>query len=236
LRRQEKHGDGTPKTYILQKYIERPLLYRRRKFDLRHYMMLSCAHGRMKGYWYREGYVRTTSAEYTLKQSAGGVHLTNDAVQKGLPDYGKFEKGNKITYQDLNAYLHTQDPSFDFFALVYPKMRAIARDVIHASALNIDPGRRANNFELFGLDFMVDASYDVWLIEVNSNPCLETTCPVLSRIIPKLIENTLQYSPPYLGSASTPSSRPPSASSPSTSHTLTISTTTMPMSWSSMRP
>ena len=52
LKRQEKHSDGTLKTYILQKYIERPLLYKRRKFDLRHYMMVNCANGRMKGYWY----------------------------------------------------------------------------------------------------------------------------------------------------------------------------------------
>lgn len=53
----------------------------------------------MKGYWYRHGYVRTTSSEYTLEISLGSVHLTNDAVQKCLPDYGKYEKGNKISYE-----------------------------------------------------------------------------------------------------------------------------------------
>lgn len=98
LKRQEKHQDGTLKTYIIQKYIERPLLYKKRKFDLRHYMMLNCSNGRMKGYWYKLGYVRTTSSQYTLKISNGSVHLTNDAVQKNLPDYGRFEKGNKIYY------------------------------------------------------------------------------------------------------------------------------------------
>lgn len=61
--------------------------------------MLNCSNGLMKGYWYRGGYVRTTSAEYTLKKTAGSVHLTNDAVQKNMPDYGKYEKGNKITYE-----------------------------------------------------------------------------------------------------------------------------------------
>ena len=30
-----------------------------------------------------------------------------------------------------------------------------------------------NTYELFGLDFMIDDSYHVWLIEVNTNPCLE---------------------------------------------------------------
>jgi len=51
-------------------------------------------------------------------------------------------------------------------------MKQIATDVMRASALNIDPQRRVNNFEIFGMDFMIDASYKVWLIEVNTNPCL----------------------------------------------------------------
>lgn len=38
-----------------------------RKFDLRHYMMISCVNGIVKGYWYKEGYVRTTSTEYSLE-------------------------------------------------------------------------------------------------------------------------------------------------------------------------
>lgn len=56
--------------------------------------------------------------------------------------------------------------------MVYPKMKQLATDAIHASAFNLDPLRRANNFEVFGLDFMIDEEYNVWLIEVNTNPCL----------------------------------------------------------------
>lgn len=41
-----------------------------------------------------------------------------------------------------------------------------------ASANYLDPESLANNFELFGLDFMIDEKLKVWLIEVNSNPCL----------------------------------------------------------------
>ncbi len=181
------------------------MLYRRRKFDLRHYIMLTCINGCVKGYWYRYGYVRTTSAEYSLSGTAGAVHLTNDAVQKTLPDYGRFEKGNKITYEDLDAYLKKGDPSFDFQRQIYPQMKATATSAIHASALNLDPQRRANNFEVFGLDLMIDADYKVWLIEVNTNPCLETTCPVLSKVIPTFIEHAFQYLPNYSELQSTPS-------------------------------
>lgn len=36
---------------------------------------------------------------------------------------------------------------------------------------------------------MIDDNFKVWLIEVNTNPCLELSCPLLARIIPALIEN-----------------------------------------------
>ena len=39
---------------------------------------------------------------------------------------------------------------------------------------------------------MIDDNYRVWLIEVNTNPCLELSSPLLSKIIPMMIENTLR--------------------------------------------
>jgi len=64
-------------------------------------MMMTCVNGQIKGYWYKDGYVRTTSTEYTLNTNNSKIHLTNDAVQKNLPDYGKYEKGNKLSYDEL---------------------------------------------------------------------------------------------------------------------------------------
>jgi tubulin monoglycylase TTLL3/8 len=48
----------------------------------------------------------------------------------------------------------------------------------------IDPFRRVNSFEIFGFDFMIDENFNVILIEANTNPCIELSCPLLSRIIP----------------------------------------------------
>ena len=61
--------------------------------------MINCSNGMIKGYWFKDGYARTTSSEYTLKQGGGNIHLTNDAVQKQLPEYGKYEKGTTISYE-----------------------------------------------------------------------------------------------------------------------------------------
>lgn len=46
--------------------------------------------------------------------------------------------------------------------------------------------------EVFGLDFMIDDEFRLYLIEVNTNPCLELSCPLLARLIPTLIENALK--------------------------------------------
>lgn len=91
LKGKERSGDGSLRTFILQKYLERPLLYKSRKFDIRHYLLVSCINGSIRAYWYPEGYIRTSSATYSLARNADLLtHLTNDAVQKHSEDYGKY--------------------------------------------------------------------------------------------------------------------------------------------------
>jgi hypothetical protein len=40
---------------------------------------------------------------------------------------------------------------------------------------------------------MIDENLVPWLIEVNTNPCLELTAPNLARLIPNMIENAIKY-------------------------------------------
>jgi len=44
-------------------------------------------------------------------------------------------------------------------------------------------------FELFGYDFMVDVNKKVWLIEVNTNPCLEESSNLLKSYIPRMLDD-----------------------------------------------
>jgi len=43
-------------------------------------------------------------------------------------------------------------------------MKEIATDIIKANYKNIDRDRKMNNFEIFGLDFMLDNKLKPWLI------------------------------------------------------------------------
>ena len=71
-------------------------------------MILTCFPKFLIGYWYQEGYIRTSSKEFSIKNVTNKlIHLTNDAVQKKGDDYGKFESGNKVdfNYIYINIYM-----------------------------------------------------------------------------------------------------------------------------------
>jgi hypothetical protein len=65
--------------FVIQKYIERPLLIDGRKFDIRLWVLISFDN---RCYLFQEGYIRTSSYKFTLDTiNQPMVHLTNNAVQ-----------------------------------------------------------------------------------------------------------------------------------------------------------
>lgn len=121
------------------------------------------------------------------------VHLTNDAIQKKGKEYGRFESANKMSFTEFQEYLAEKTKmGKGKFARSYDQMKLIARDLIESVYQKLNPKRKQFAFELFGLDFMLDAALKPWLIEANSNPCLDTTGPLLGRLIPDVVENVFK--------------------------------------------
>jgi len=71
-------------------------------------------------------------------------------------------------------------------------MNKMTTDVFRAVYGKLDPKKRNNCFEVFGLDFMIDEHFKPYLIEVNTNPCLNLSAPLLVRLIPNMIENAFR--------------------------------------------
>ena len=46
-------------------------------------------------------------------------------------------------------------------------------------------------FEIFGYDFIIDESFNVSLIEVNTNPCLEESSDLLKKLLPRMLGKIL---------------------------------------------
>ena len=146
-------------------------------------------------YIYEEGYLRTSCREYSINNLANKlVHLTNDAVQKKAEDYGKFEPGNKLSYNEFQLFLDKNYPDLKicFERDIKPQMNKVSTDIFGACHGKLDPKRRLHCMEVFGLDFMIDDEFKVYLIEVNTNPCLELSSPLLARLIPNMLENALK--------------------------------------------
>jgi hypothetical protein len=101
------------KTFILQKYIEKPGLVKQRKFDIRVWVLLT---HELDGYFFKEGYLRTSSSPYSANKSNledDYIHLTNNAVQKKCPTYGTFEDGNMLSFDDFRRVLKEDKAGVD---------------------------------------------------------------------------------------------------------------------------
>lgn len=72
-------------------------------------------------------------------------------------------------------------------------MKKLATEAIRSVYTKINPHKKEFSFEVFGLDFLIDENFKVWLIEANTNPCLELSSPLLGRMIPSMLENAFKY-------------------------------------------
>ncbi len=53
----------------------------------------------------------------------------------------------------------------------------------------INKNNRAQCFEIFGYDFMLDEKCDPYLIEVNTNPCIQESSVLLESLLPRMLDD-----------------------------------------------
>ena len=131
-----KHND-----FIIQKYIERPQLIMQRKFDFRVWVLFDQDQNL---YIFKEGYIRMSGSDYGIDPNNvdnAAVHLTNNAVQKNLDTYGKYEDENIISYKRYQEILNEEQPEcgIDIYENIVPMMKAIIMKTFYAVRKTIDP-------------------------------------------------------------------------------------------------
>ena len=191
LNNNDKKKQYQSKKILLQKYIEKPLLYRGRKFDVRIWVLLS---HNMKVYIFKEGHLKATSSLFSLEDKNFFVHLTNYSVQKYSTDFGKVEIGNEISFDSFQQSLKEEynldiDDIRKFFMDKFKKIVEVSMKAVKKS-ININ--LRIGSFEIFGYDFMIDEELNPYLIEINTNPGLEISSPLISKLIPRMIDDALR--------------------------------------------
>eukprot|EP00826_Nyctotherus_ovalis_P019048 TRINITY_DN15807_c0_g1_i3.p1 TRINITY_DN15807_c0_g1~~TRINITY_DN15807_c0_g1_i3.p1 ORF type:complete len:359 (-),score=72.13 TRINITY_DN15807_c0_g1_i3:136-1167(-) len=174
--------------WVVQKYIEKPLLYKRRKFDIRVWALITSNN---ELFYYRQGYLRTSSEEYTLDTKQNYVHLTNNCLQQHGKKYSLHEVGNTISFEIFQNYLNEVYAGLgvDVERHLVGRMKDLMIDSFLSVREFLNPRKRKNSFELLGFDFLIDEDFRVWLIEVNINPYLGIPNKFIEGLLPKMLND-----------------------------------------------
>ena len=187
---EDKKKHYQSKKILLQKYIENPLLYNGRKFDMRIWVLLT--HD-MKVYLFKEGHLKATSYKFSLDNKDFFVHLTNYSVQKYSDNFAKFEIGNEISFDEFQISLKKDyDLNIDVRKDILNKIKKIVGISMKSAKKNINMNNRKGCFEIFGYDLMFDIDLNPYLIEINTNPGLEISSPLISKLVPRMIDDAFR--------------------------------------------
>lgn len=158
--------------YVVQKYIERPLLVYKTKFDIRQYFLLTIDEKFFNVWMYKNSYFKFSSREFGLDDFSESVHLTNHTVQKrfrnGNNRNSKLPPHNMWILKEFLNYLKEIGQGSIWDSKIYPTIIKSLLTIIQASMDGTEFAK--NNFHLCGADFMISEDFDPILIEINSSP------------------------------------------------------------------
>eukprot|EP00928_Gymnodinium_smaydae_P064365 TRINITY_DN4770_c1_g1_i2.p1 TRINITY_DN4770_c1_g1~~TRINITY_DN4770_c1_g1_i2.p1 ORF type:complete len:711 (+),score=135.18 TRINITY_DN4770_c1_g1_i2:43-2133(+) len=176
--------------WVIQQYVERPLLLAGRKFDMRAYCLVARTDPHL--WFFHAGYCKVALEEYDVsKLDDRFMHLTNACVQKSHPKYRESLRGSHIWSEaDAEAHLASVGGPTGFWPQVHEEMKRALGWIYRASKDKLE--RRAGYFDLWGVDFILDEGLGVHLLEVNSNPAMFfDSSAVLHDLVPRLVGGAL---------------------------------------------
>lgn len=179
--------------FIAQPYIDPPLLlpsYGNRKFHIRTYVV---AVGALKVFVYREMLALFAAKPYQPPAATDretGMDLTHHLTNTCFQD----ESTRKTSVHRFWA-LHEPHLASGWQERLFSQICEVTSEIFEAAAKEQMVHFQAipNAFEIFGVDFLVDANQDAYLLELNSYPDFKQTgADLQDTVVGSLFEEVLQ--------------------------------------------
>ena len=155
---------------VVSEYVARPLTIDGFKFDLRIYVLVT-SFAPLRAFVYNEGLARFATESYAVGKDSVYSQLTNATLNR----HGRnWSDDFKWKLSDLLLELeHRLNRSQEEI------MGKILRTVSQTLALvqpSMVPSKRSSPvnpfFELYGFDLLLDRDFNMWLLEINTNPSM----------------------------------------------------------------
>ena len=174
---------------IIQKYLDRPLLYNKRKFDIRCFVLIDYD---LNLFFFREGHLKASSELYNLNDRNRFIHITNYSLQKKSSKFETYEEGNEISYSDFKKFLESQNIPLSNFDKMISQMKLLVEISMKSVGTKFLKTNPVLSFEIFGYDFIIDNEFKPWILEINNNPGLGISSPVIEKIIPRMLDDAFR--------------------------------------------
>lgn len=189
-KKKNRNNRHIPESIVVQKYLDKPLLYQKRKFDIRCYVLVDFS---FNVFFCREGHLKASSKEYDINSLDYFVHITNYSLQKRCEEFSKFEYGNEISYDSFRQFLEEQGESPSRFEEALQRMRTLIKiSMLSVGSKKLSREKNVFSFQIFGYDFILDEDFKPWILEINDNPGFSISSPVIAKIIPRMFDDAMR--------------------------------------------
>ena len=174
---------------IVQKYLDNPLLYKKRKFDIRCFALVD---SNLNVFFCREGHLKGSSELYDINNTNKFIHITNHSLQKKSSKFEYYEYGNEMSYSDFKEFMKEENIPLENFDKMVERMKFLVKisfKAVGSKLLRVTP---VLCFEIFGYDFILDNDFNPWILEINNNPGLGISSPVIQKLVPRMIDDALR--------------------------------------------